>query len=100
MVTVAALAIVVIVAVALARTDRTVELSVMWAFLLVVRRAVPTLGFATNLRLRFSQAQPSLERLAEVFDDSDKFFVASGPREFQGLRHGIEFLNLSFGYTD
>lgn len=100
MVTLTALLTVIIVAVALARTDSTVELSVMCAFLLVVRRAVPALGFATNLRLRLSQAQPSLERLAEVFDDRDKFFVASGPREFQGLRHGIEFRNLSFGYSD
>jgi ATP-binding cassette, subfamily B, bacterial MsbA len=100
MFTLTALVIVVIVAVALARTDRTVELSVMCAFLLVVRRAVPQLGFATNLRLRFSQAQPSLERLAAVFDDDDKCFVTSGPREFQGLRHGIEFRNLSFGYND
>lgn len=100
MITLTALLIVVVVAVALTRSDRTVELSVMCAFLLVVRRAVPTLGFATTLRLRLSQAQPSLERLAEVFDDQDKFFVASGSREFQGLRHGIEFRNLSFGYTD
>jgi subfamily B ATP-binding cassette protein MsbA len=100
MFTLAALLIVVVAAVAFARTDRTVELSVMCAFLLVVRRAVPTLGFATNLRLRFSQARPSLERLAEVFDDQDKFFVTSGSREFQGLRDGIEFRDLSFAYTD
>jgi subfamily B ATP-binding cassette protein MsbA len=100
MVALTALLVVVAVAVALARTDRTVELSVMCAFLLVVRRAMPTLGFATALRLRLSQARPSLERLAEVFDDHDKFFVASGSREFQGLRRGIEFRNLSFGYTD
>jgi subfamily B ATP-binding cassette protein MsbA len=100
MVTLAALLLVVFVAVGLARTDRTVELSVMCAFLLVVRRAVPALGFATHLRLRLSQAQPSLERLAGIFDDNDKCFVASGPREFQGLRHGIEFRNLTFGYTD
>ena len=100
MFTLTALLIVVVGAVALARTDRTVELSVMCAFLLLVRRAVPLLGFATTLRLRLSQAQPSLERLAEVFDDNDKAFVTSGPREFQGLRHGIEFRDLSFSYTD
>jgi ABC-type multidrug transport system fused ATPase/permease subunit len=92
--------IVVVGAVALARSDRTVELSVMCAFLLLVRRAAPLLGFATNLRLRISQAQPSLERLAEVFDDNDKFFVTSGQREFPGLRHGIEIRDLTFGYTD
>jgi subfamily B ATP-binding cassette protein MsbA len=100
MVALTALLIIVVIAVALARTDRTVELSVMCAFLLVVRRAVPTLGFVTNLRLRLSQAQPSLRRLAEVFDDDGKCFVSSGPREFQGLRQGIEFRNLSFAYTD
>ena len=100
MFTLTALLIVVVGAVALARSDRTVELSVMCAFLLLVRRAAPLLGFATTLRLRVSQAQPSLERLADVFDDNDKFFVSSGSREFHGLRQGIELRNLSFGYTD
>jgi ABC-type multidrug transport system fused ATPase/permease subunit len=72
----------------------------MCAFLVVAKRAVPLLGFATTLRVGLAQARPPLERLAAVFDDNDKCFVQSGPREFHGLRHGIEFRNLWFSYVD
>jgi len=99
-VTLTALLVVVSVAVALTQTGSTAELTVMCAFLLVVRRSIPTLSFATNLRLSFSQAWPSLERLADVFNDANKYFVASGPREFTGPRDAITISNLTFGYTD
>jgi len=38
--------------------------------------------------------------VADVFSDDDKCFVASGPRQFSGLRRGIEIRNLWFSYTE
>lgn len=95
-----ALFLAVVVAVAFTTSDRTAELGVICAFLLVVRRVVPILGFATDLRIKLGQARPMLERIADVYDDTDKFFITSGSRELGGLRQGIEFRGLSFNYAD
>ena len=80
--------------------DGTVELSTICAFLLVARKTVPLLGFATELRIKLTQVRPYLAQLAAIFNDREKFFVASGARQFDGLRGGIELDDLWFSYVD
>ena len=98
--TLVALVALVTAAVFLAPGDRTVELSTICAFLLVARRVVPLLGFATELRIKVTQVRPYLRHLAAVFDDTEKFFIASGDRTLDGIRRGIELDDLWFSYVD
>jgi subfamily B ATP-binding cassette protein MsbA len=95
-----ALLVLVTAAVFMTPGDRTVELSTICAFLLVARRTVPLLGFATELRIKLTQTRPYLDQLAAIFTDREKFFVASGTRQFDGLRRGIELDDLWFSYVD
>jgi ABC-type multidrug transport system fused ATPase/permease subunit len=92
--------ILICIAVVSSGSDHTAAFSVVCAFLLVVRRAVPYLGFTTTFRIGYSQARPNIERLSVIFDDRDKFFVSSGSREFRGLKRGIELRKLTFSYVE
>lgn len=94
------LLVVILVAVAFMRSDGMAELGALCAFLLIARRAMPTLWLITDLRIGLADAWPQLSRLVALFDDDDKCFVRGGTREFSGLRVGLEVRNLSFAYRD
>lgn len=98
--TLAAVALAMGIGVALTTTDNTSSLSAICAFLLVARRAVPMIGIATSVRIGFATARPQLDRLVEIFDDQNKFFVEHGRREFAGLHQAIEFRKVYFSYTE
>jgi subfamily B ATP-binding cassette protein MsbA len=83
-----------------ADSDHTAELSTFCAFLLIARQTVPMFGVIDRLRTSLAEAAPRLERLAEVFEDDDKFFVQSGPQEFTGMHQAIEMHDLDYAYDD
>jgi ATP-binding cassette, subfamily B, bacterial MsbA len=94
------LLVVVLVAVAFMRSDGMAELGALCAFLVVARRAMPTLWLVTDLRVGLADAWPQLSRLVALFDDDDKCFVRGGTREFAGLRVGLEVRDVDFSYHD
>jgi subfamily B ATP-binding cassette protein MsbA len=75
------------------------EMSIFIVFFYAARRSLPMFNIFNNIKAGFAQAKPPLKELSKVFEDTDKFFVIAGPKEFEGLREGIEFNHLNFGYV-
>lgn len=68
-------------------------------FFYIVRMAMPNFGAISNFRISLATAEAQIERLREMLErDDNKYRVPGGPKEFEGLREGIDFKNLSFAY--
>ena len=89
-----------IFAVADATGDDTRELVRFCAFLLVARRILPTFEALGDVRTKWAEAQPDLEKLAEALDEDDKGQVPEGDMAMPALRDGIHLRGLSFAYGD
>jgi subfamily B ATP-binding cassette protein MsbA len=81
-------------------SDDTAELSTFCAFLVIARQTMPLVGALSALRAQTVFYGPKLDRLADLFDDRDKFFVSDGPREFRRLERGLEIRDLTYAYVD
>ncbi len=89
-----------VAAVALTATEATTTLASLCAFLLIARQGVPLLGVFGRARAEAARLEPAVEQLRAVFDDAGKPFVTGGPREFTGVRRGIEIANLHFAFGE
>ncbi|MEM7679271.1 MAG: ABC transporter ATP-binding protein, partial [Myxococcota bacterium] len=70
------------------------------AFLLVARRILPTFEALSDVRTKWAEARPELDKLADALIDHAKGRVPDGPEELPPVREEIHFHRLSFAYDD
>ena len=66
----------------------------------IVLNASNKFGALSAFRSTLAACTGPLDEVLILFDDSSKYFVRGGDKKFAGLKHEIEFKNLSFGYAD
>ena len=76
----------------------TTELVRFCAFLIVARRALPAFEALSEVRTKWAEAQPDLDKLSEALVDEDKGLVPEGAESMPALEQGIELRALSFSY--
>lgn len=67
-------------------------------FLFLLFRLMPVVKQLNGARANLSSSQGSITNLREVLRTDDKPYIQNGWREFQGLKQGIEFQSVAFGY--
>lgn len=72
----------------------------LFIFFFVARLCLPMLASFPELILDVATRLPRAKQMLAVFDGEDKFPIHSGNREFDGLKQGIEFRDLTFSYPD
>jgi len=65
----------------------------------LVLNSASKFGTVSSFRGILAQSHGSVERVTEVFNDEEKFFVPEGPKEFTGLQKGIKLNDLRFSYN-
>ena len=88
------------VAVAESSGEGTTELVRFCAFLIVARRILPTFEALGDVRTKWAEARPDLDKLDEALADEGKGQIEDGDRSLGPLRRGIRLEDLSFSYGD
>jgi ATP-binding cassette, subfamily B, bacterial MsbA len=83
-----------------AERGSTAQPVILLVFFFIARLSLPMLAVFPETLLEVCERMPRCQELLKIFDDGGKFAVRSGPRQFQGLQHGIRFANLTFAYHD
>ncbi len=73
--------------------------TVLLTFLLLLFRMLPLLGQLNTARNQFANALPSIQQTQAFLNHRDKPFMQNGSIPFTGLRQGIRFREVSFGYV-
>lgn len=73
--------------------------TVLLTFLLLLFRMLPLLGQLNTARNQFVNALPSIQQTQAFLNRQDKPFMQNGTIPFTGLRQGIRFRDVSFGYA-
>lgn len=79
---------------------KTLELSSFVVFFYILRRAQHSFGIFNALKTSFAVINGPLQEVMEILNDTDKFFIPEGDKEFPGLKRSIEFNNLNFSYRE
>ena len=87
-----------LVAVAESADGGTTELVRFCAFLIVARRIMPTLEALADVRTKWAEARPDLEKIDEALVDDDKGFVPQGTESMPPLERSISIRKLTFTY--
>ncbi|MDD4467999.1 MAG: ABC transporter ATP-binding protein [Candidatus ainarchaeum sp.] len=82
----------------LAISDPTITAANAIVFLYLLLRVNPNLTNISNFDTRLASISPQSKMLKEIFDDTDKYIIKGGEREFNGLKNKIEIKNLNFSY--
>jgi len=69
-------------------------------FLVLLRRSNSSFGLFNNMRSSFASLRGPISEVAKVFNDSDKYFVPDGTREFKGINKSIEIKQVDFSYPE
>lgn len=77
----------------------TTELVRFCAFLLVARRILPTFEALSDVRTKWAEARPDLDKLDEALHDDGKGRVSNGDLDMPALTQGIHVRNLTFAYS-
>lgn len=75
------------------------ELAGFLVVFFILRRAGGHFKVLSDSRLTLAKQEPKIVRVAEVFDDKNKFCVKGGQRNFSHLKENIKFKNLNFSYV-
>lgn len=74
------------------------QASSLLTFLFVLLRIMPLRRQIDGARVQLSNFQGSLSNIKELLRKDDKPFFHNGSKQFFGLKHGIEFVGVNFGY--
>ena len=72
--------------------------SILFTYLLVLFRMLPSIGQLNAARSQFANASPSVEIVSDFLRRDDKPFMAHGHRQYSSLQTGIHFKRLIFRY--
>ena len=86
-------------AVAESSGDGTAELVRFCAFLLVARRILPTFEAVADVRTKWAEARPDLDKLDEALADEDKGRVLDGDLPLPPIESDVQLDRLSFSYA-
>ncbi|KAF0135239.1 MAG: xenobiotic-transporting ATPase [Candidatus Saganbacteria bacterium] len=75
-----------------------VSLEALLIFIYVLLRMVPNMLQLNQMRIEFAANMPYIRKVISFIDPSDKLYIKSGTIDFQGLKQGIEFRDLTFSY--
>ena len=67
-------------------------------FMFVLFRMMPLVSQINGGRENLSRFQGSIDNIRELLERNDKPYLNNGSLQFKGLRHGINFSSVSFGY--
>ena len=69
-------------------------------FFYAMRRLITNIEMVEYARIIFATISGIQKHIIQAFDDSDKFFIPEGSKEFPGLREKIEVKDLTFEYPN
>lgn len=69
------------------------------SFFIVMRRFAGNLSALGATYTQLAKTMEPIKQLSALFDDEGKYFVVSGERPFGGLKQGITFEKVTFGYN-
>jgi ATP-binding cassette, subfamily B, bacterial MsbA len=72
--------------------------SVLFTYLLVLFRMLPSIGQLNSSRSQLANVEPSVMVVSEFLRRDDKPFMVPGHRPYTQLRSGVHFQSLSFTY--
>lgn len=78
--------------------DQVASAPALMVYFYVVMNASSKFGTLSGFRGTLASAIGPLKEVTRIFDDTDKFFVVGGTKEFQGLNNSITCAALSFSY--
>ena len=67
-------------------------------FLVVLLRITPIIRQLNAIRARLSNLYGSFDNIQQLLATKDKFYLKNGKIQFWGLKQGIEFIDVDFGY--
>ena len=67
-------------------------------FLVVLLRITPIIRQLNSIRARLSNLYGSFDNIQQLLATKDKFYLKNGKIQFWGLKQGIEFIDVDFGY--
>ena len=92
------LILMVIVAFNLFISKGRLETSSLFTFMFVLFRMMPLVSQVNGMRENLSRFQGSINNIEELLKSDDKPYLNNGTLQFNGLKQGISFLFVNFGY--
>lgn len=80
--------------------EKTGQVSSFLVFFYLLKRASNSFYFLTMIKNSLATISGPVSEIKKMFDDTEKFFVVDGAREFASLKNNIELRNLTFSYVD
>lgn len=77
----------------------SMQLGVLMTFLVILSRIMAPVKVLNQARVKIIEKLPALRELNDFLDLPTKTYLKNGATTFNGLRSGIEFRNLTFGYN-
>ncbi len=74
------------------------QTSSLLSFMFVLFRMMPLVAQVNGARENLGRFQGSINNIQELLKTNDKPYLDNGYQQFQGLKKGLSFLSLSFGY--
>ena len=93
-----AMLVLVIVMAIIVLKQKALELSSFLVFFYILRRAQRSFGIFNEFAASMATIKGPILEMLDIFDDTDKFFIPEGDKEFPGLKMSIEFNSLDFSY--
>jgi subfamily B ATP-binding cassette protein MsbA len=82
----------------LAIADPNITAANAIVFLYLLLRITPSVSNLISFDARLASISPQTKMLKEVFNDTEKYIIKGGNKDFSGLKNKIELKNLSFAY--
>ena len=76
-----------------------IQVASLLTFLFVLFRLLPTLRQVSKSQAVISEFEGPISSISELLSKDDKPYLKDGKLIFKGLKQGISFVNLSFGYN-
>jgi len=74
--------------------------SSLLTFMFVLFRMMPLVEQVNGLRVELGSYGGSIDKIKQILKTEDKVYLKNGNVEFEKLQHSIEFINVSFSYTE
>ena len=78
--------------------ERASEISSFLVYFYIMRRAMVSFNNFIHFRVSLAGVGGPIQKISEILDDKEKYFIIDGQKEFMGLKKNIEFNHLSFSY--
>jgi subfamily B ATP-binding cassette protein MsbA len=74
--------------------------SSLLTFMFVLFRMMPLVEQVNGLRVELGSYGGSIDKIKQILKTEDKVYLKNGNVEFEKLQYSIEFINVSFSYTE